>query len=615
MKYLIILIFITHSFAAGLFWDNVDKIENKFYNLDSKIDDNALSGVLDEKYDAFDELIIILKNHPYDLKTNNKFKSENITNKIKLRDKIKINQSHDYNLAVLRDEIKLSNLILEDNIKRYFTNISLQWTTFDKDSIKNINKNYYKYLETIKYKEYLNSYNKIKSINSRVENKIKENFEKLHKNYKFFNEILLFIESNQIFSSYETLTTFFKLDTIIQEINSNTVLSKINIYLRFIHMDMGKLIIFIFIIFIFYLINYFVYKIIYNYIKLILEKNHNEIDDNILDNINKIRKPISLIVIFIGAKLALEVLSYPTNLNEQIVNIFYFIYLSILTYIIFVIIDVFLFVYLVKKENETEVIRKELIIFLISVFKVIIFFIIVLFYLVQIDVNISAILASLGIGGLAVAFAAQTTLSNFFGLIKMMFDNSFSQGDWIQTTDLEGHVIDISFISTTIRTFDNAMITIPNATLANSSIKNWSKRKIGRRIKMHIGVTYSSSMDNLQNAIKQIEKMLINHNGISTTQEVNYNEIHKNYKKEEKFVSIKDKYGVKSTLLVYLDKLSDSSMDILVYTFTKTTNWEEWLAVKQDIIFEIWKILEENELEFAFPSQSIYLENNQKTED
>jgi len=612
MKYLIILLFITNSFASTLFWDNVDKIKNEFYHLDSQIDDNKLSDILDKKYISFNELIIILKNRPYDVKINNKFKSENITSKIKLEDKIKINKKYAYDLAVLRDEIQLLNLVLEENIHKYFLNISNKWTTFDKNSLDNINKKYYSYLETVNYDNYLASYNKLKPISGDVKNKIKENLEELHKNYKFFSEVLVYIKLNNNLLSYKSLATFLKLDTIIKEINLNPNFTKINPYLRFVHIDMGKLILFILIIFVFLGLNYFVYKIIYNYIKTILEKNHDEIDDNILDNTNKIRKPVSLILLLIGLKLAFEVLSYPNNLNEQIVNIFYFIYLTIFTYIIFIIIDVFLFVYLVKKETETETIRKELIIFLTSIFKVTIFFVIFIFFLIQIDVNISAILASLGIGGLAVALAAQTTLSNFFGLLKMIFDNSFSQSDWIETQDIEGHVVDISFISTTIRTFDNALITIPNSTLANSSIKNWSKRKVGRRIKMNIGVTYSSSKENLQNAIKQIEQMLINHHGIATSEELDYDVIHKNYKKEQKFVSINDKYGVKSTLFVYLDKLSDSSMDILIYAFTKTTNWKEWLEIKQDIIFSIWEIMENNNLEFAFPSQSIYLENNQK---
>jgi MscS family membrane protein len=235
-----------------------------------------------------------------------------------------------------------------------------------------------------------------------------------------------------------------------------------------------------------------------------------------------------------------------------------------------------------------------------------------LLILIKFGVDIRGVLASLGIGGLAVALAAQNTLSNFFGLIKMIADKSFSIGDWIQTKDLEGTVVQIGFISTKIRTFDNALITVPNSTLANSSIKNWNKRKIGRRIKLNLTLTYNSKKENLQKAIDDIKAMLQNHPHIITSEKVNYQEINQFYKQEQKLTSIDDKYGIKTTLLVYLDKFNDSSIDILVYTFTKTTSWDKWLEVKEDILFKIWQIIEQNNLEFAFPSSSIYIEKGQK---
>jgi MscS family membrane protein len=225
-------------------------------------------------------------------------------------------------------------------------------------------------------------------------------------------------------------------------------------------------------------------------------------------------------------------------------------------------------------------------------------------------INISGVIASLGIGGLAVALAAKDTLSNFFGLIKIIFDESFSQGDWISTTDVEGTVIEIGFISTKIRTFDNSMITVPNEKLANTSIKNWSRRAVGRRIKLYIGVTYNSNAKDIQNAINDIHQMLLEHNSISTPQKIDKKNITKRYVQSSKFVSLDNKLGIKSTLMVYLDRFSDSSIDILVYSFSKTTDWEEWMRVKQDVLYKIWSILEKNNLEFAFPSQSIYLEKS-----
>ena len=224
------------------------------------------------------------------------------------------------------------------------------------------------------------------------------------------------------------------------------------------------------------------------------------------------------------------------------------------------------------------------------------------------NINISGVIASLGIGGLAVALAAKDTLSNFFGLIKIIFDESFSQGDWIKTSDVEGTVVEIGFISTKIRTFDNAMITVPNEKLANTALKNWSRRTVGRRIKLYVGVTYNSNQQDIQNAINEITTMLIEHKDISTPEKIDKKLFKRHYQKSNKFVSLDNKLGIKSTLLVYLDRFSDSSIDILIYCFSKTTNWQEWLEVKQDVLYKIWTILEANNLEFAFPSQSIYIE-------
>jgi MscS family membrane protein len=356
-------------------------------------------------------------------------------------------------------------------------------------------------------------------------------------------------------------------------------------------------------------LNYFLYKKIYDYLQNLILKEEDAIDDILLENLKKIRKPIHFVIIFIGLKLALEVLVYPVGLNENISNTFFLFFILAIAYIVFVIIDNFLFVYLVQKEVKNEIIRKELIMLMISVLKIIIFLVAFLLFLVKLNINISGILASLGIGGLAIALAAQTTLSNFFGLVKMISDKSFSQGDWIQTKDIEGTVIEVGFISTKIRTFDNALITIPNSTLANTPIKNWNKRVVGRRIKMHIGLTYSSNMQDVKNAIQDITTMLKNHKNIATADKIDYkSSISNDYKKEQRLLSIDDKYGIKSTLLVYLDKMSDSSIDILVYAFTNTVEWQEWLEVKEDILFQIWDIVEKNNLEFAFPSQSIYIE-------
>ncbi|MBA1420228.1 MAG: mechanosensitive ion channel family protein, partial [Epsilonproteobacteria bacterium] len=239
-------------------------------------------------------------------------------------------------------------------------------------------------------------------------------------------------------------------------------------------------------------------------------------------------------------------------------------------------------------------------------FLIIIFGLLLVLYLA--GVNLTAVLSGLGIGGFAVALAARESLANFFGTVSILMSDMFSQGDWIVVDGKEGTVVEIGLRVTTLRTFDNAMISIPNGVLANGDVKNWSRRVIGRRIKMKLAVKYDSKASDLSTAIEAIREMLKEHKGIAT-ENTSYSA---RLNKSAKLVSREDSLGVKRTLLVYLDEFSESSINILVYCFSKTTDWNEWLKVKEDVMYKIMDILEENHLEFAFPSLSIYQEDEEK---
>jgi len=604
--FLLLLLYVSFVFADSQFWQKVTLIENKYYTTEeANQTDEIINKTIDAKYNDFSILISLLKNKPYDISTANDF-NINETQKVKLLQKIKTNNQYGYSLAVARDKLKLENLKLKQIIYLYFLKLSSNWVDFKDGDLKKLNKTYIDTIAKIDYSKYYVQYQKMKNNNSKIENDTKEAFKEFNKHYLFFTDMLGYIDDNRQMFEYESLANLLKLGVLIDKINSVELCEKLNLNLRFIHLDMGRIILFLFVISFSSLFSYILYKKIYNFLKFKIFLKENETDDILFENLNKIRKPVAFLIILIGFQLSLDVLVYPNTINEVVSNVFYVIVVLNLVYLFFIFIDNTIFIYLTNKNNDN--IRKELVTLLIAIFKIIVFLIGVLLILVQFNINISGILASLGIGGLAVALAAQSTLSNFFGLIKMIVDKSFSIGDWIQTNDVEGTVVKIGFISTKIRTFDNALITVPNSDLANSSIKNWNKRKIGRRIKMNIGVTYNSKQADLENAISQIKNMLQNHHGIVTSKKVNYKEINKFYRQEQKLTSVDDKYGIKTTLLVYLDKFNDSSIDILVYTFTKTTDWAEWLEIKEDVLFKIWKILEANNLEFAFPSQSIYLE-------
>ncbi|MBU1989263.1 mechanosensitive ion channel family protein [bacterium] len=195
--------------------------------------------------------------------------------------------------------------------------------------------------------------------------------------------------------------------------------------------------------------------------------------------------------------------------------------------------------------------------------------------------NIGGLLASLGLVGMAIALAAKDSARHIFGSIMIFTDAPFKVGDWIHTPDVEGTIEDIGMRSTKVRTFAQALVSVPNGNLADSAILNWSKMD-RRRIKLSLGVTYSTTSTQMQNILSDIRELLKNDADIDQT-----------------------------TIHVYFSDFAQSSLEIFCYFFTKTTVWGEHMQVKERIYLEFMKIIETNGASFAFPSQSIYIEQNE----
>ncbi len=193
--------------------------------------------------------------------------------------------------------------------------------------------------------------------------------------------------------------------------------------------------------------------------------------------------------------------------------------------------------------------------------------------------NVNQFIAGLGIGGLALALAAQQTLSNIFAGFMIIIDKYFSVGDWIYSPSVEGVVEEVNFRTTKVRTFAKSLVTVPNAQLTSEAVTNWSKMP-KRRVVFHLGVTYTTPREKLQQCVNDIRGMLENHP-----------EVHK------------------EKIMVFFEQFNDSSLDIFIYYFTVQTDWEEHLRVKEDVNFKIMELLENRGVSVAFPSRSIYFEN------
>ena len=192
--------------------------------------------------------------------------------------------------------------------------------------------------------------------------------------------------------------------------------------------------------------------------------------------------------------------------------------------------------------------------------------------------NVVSLLAGLGLGGLALALAAQDTAANVFGSITIFLDKPFQVGDLIKVTDTEGIVEDIGFRSTRIRTAYNSLITIPNSIMAKEKIDNLGVRP-SRRIRHIIGITYDTPQDRLSDFIDTIRYALHQHN-----------------------------YILKEDIRVYFNNMGDFNLQILVQFFIPPGTPQEELQVQQEVLVEIMKIAEKLDISFAFPTQTIHVD-------
>jgi len=193
--------------------------------------------------------------------------------------------------------------------------------------------------------------------------------------------------------------------------------------------------------------------------------------------------------------------------------------------------------------------------------------------------SISGVLAFGGVGGIAVGFAAKDLLANFFGGFIIHLDRPFKVGDWIRSPDrnIEGTVEHIGWRLTTIRTFDKRPLYVPNAAFTTIAVENPS-RMTNRRISETIGIRYAD-VHSMQKIVEEIREMLKNHEEIDSNQ----------------------------TLIVNFLAFNASSLDIMLYTFTKTTEWVRFHEIKEDVLLKVSDIIESHGAEIAFPTRTLHL--------
>ncbi len=209
--------------------------------------------------------------------------------------------------------------------------------------------------------------------------------------------------------------------------------------------------------------------------------------------------------------------------------------------------------------------------------RITIFILGVLLIVQNLGYSIGSLLAGFGIGGLAIALAAQDTLANLFGTLVMVADKPFKIGDWVTFKGVDGDVESIGLRSTKVRTWSKSLKIVPNKLLTSEIIENWAAMP-KRRVKMTIGITYDSPRKKVEELRDTMEQILIDDPDVN-----------------------------QEYLLVYFTDFAPSSLGIFVYYFTKTTVWKDYLVIRQRINLKFMAAVEDLGLSFAFPSQTLYM--------
>tara|TARA_B100000530_G_scaffold68445_1_gene40277 strand:- start:65 stop:1150 length:1086 start_codon:yes stop_codon:yes gene_type:complete len=338
--------------------------------------------------------------------------------------------------------------------------------------------------------------------------------------------------------------------------------------INFLEIIIGLAIFFIFLVF-----RGLISKLIIRKLELISKRTTNKLDDTF---VKAMQGPARFLPIVLGVFFASYYMSFSDEMRSFVENV----NRTLITILIFWIIHQVIEPVSYILSGLDKILTRELIGWIIKSLKILIFILGAAAVLELWGIKIGPIIAGLGLFGVAVALGAQDLFKNLISGILVLVEKRFKMGDWILVEGIiEGIVERIGFRSTVIRKFDKSLAIIPNFQFAENAVINVSQTT-NWLISWMITLQYDTTVDQLKTIRNQIEEHITNSEDFDTS------------------------IGI----AVRIDKFSDSSIDMYVRCFSKTSEWEEWLSVKEKLALEIKQIVEKNGASFAFPSQSIYVE-------
>jgi len=329
---------------------------------------------------------------------------------------------------------------------------------------------------------------------------------------------------------------------------------------------------------VFILLRRFFARVVLSRLRALVAKTETTVDDQVVE---ALEQPLMFLFLILGLSLVVQWIPFAPAAEDVLEKILF----SLIAFTIFWTgyrlvdpISGFFDKFLEKLAGEVASEVKD---YLLKALKVFLVGSGIVAVLAQWGINPWPYFAGIGVLSLPFAFAAKDSVANLFGGIKLLIvDQAFRVGDWIETPSIgHGVVEEVTLSTVRVRKFSKAIQSVPNGKIAAEPIINWS-RMSHRRIKMDIGVTYSTTA-------AQFETILTNMRA---------------------FIAGDDRVDHTQTEMVHLVNFNDSSVDINLYYFTKTTHWGEWRDIVEEHMLAFMKIIEEAGSSIAFPTRSIHIE-------
>jgi len=310
-------------------------------------------------------------------------------------------------------------------------------------------------------------------------------------------------------------------------------------------------------------------------LRRMINRSDTQMDDQIF---RVAERPVRLTTLSIGILVVTTLFDFSPSLDNFADTVARALLFGAITLFFYYIVDVIGFTSGTLKRFTGLEVEPRLLPFLRTMLKIFVLVMGSLVIIQEFGYDVTGLIASFGVVGLALSLAAQDTASNLFGFTAIVSDNPFEVGDFIVTPDFSGTVEHVGVRSTRVRKLDQSLVSVPNSTLADAAVTNWS-RLSKRRIDFYVGLTYDTSRNEMEEVLHRLRDMLRQRERID-----------------------------EESVIVHFVEFGDSALKIRLIAYAMIEDWGEYTAETERVNLEIMRIIEEMNLSFAFPSQSLYIE-------